>query len=101
VNTEKALEIVMDIAARWGENAEEQFPSRIKADDTDATLAEYARQPDGEVDEVELEDATTIRDLWRALETLHRVVQQRGCETFDSGVTDGKLTTLCDIAVFG
>ena len=36
-----------------------------------------------------------------ALATVEAVLAQRGCESFDPAVKDGKLTTLCDVAVFG
>jgi hypothetical protein len=42
-----------------------------------------------------------VRDLWRAIKVLHAVHEQKGCEHFDPAVTDGKLTTLMDVIVFG
>jgi hypothetical protein len=98
--TEEALETAMDIASRWGENAEERFTSRLQPDMTDEQVEEIVRMPDGEVDKFDLEDAVTIRNLWRALDVLGRVRGQKDCEHFDPACTDGKLTTLCDVVVF-
>jgi hypothetical protein len=36
-----------------------------------------------------------------ALATLAALLAQQGCEHFDAGCTDGRLTHLCDIAIFG
>jgi hypothetical protein len=36
----EALDIVIRIAARWGENAEERLPRRVRPTDTDEQLAE-------------------------------------------------------------
>ncbi len=43
-------------------------------------------------------EGALIRD---SLETLQAIRAQRGCEHFDSAVTDGRLTTLIDVIVFG
>ena len=47
---------------------------------------------------------TASPEGWRArnaLEVIEALLAQRGCEHFDSEVRDGKLTTLCDLIVFG
>jgi hypothetical protein len=36
-----------------------------------------------------------------ALATVEALLEQRGCEHLDPAVRDGKLTTFCDIAMFG
>jgi hypothetical protein len=36
-----------------------------------------------------------------AATTLRMLFDQRGCEDFDGAVEDGRLTTLCDVIVFG
>jgi len=36
-----------------------------------------------------------------ALEVITEILAQEGCEVFGVGGPDGKLTTLCDVAVFG
>jgi hypothetical protein len=40
-------------------------------------------------------------DLEDAVKTLVRILEQKGCEHFDSSVTDGTLTTLMDVVIFG
>jgi hypothetical protein len=47
---------------------------------------------------------TASPEGWRArnaLEVIKALLEQKGCEHFDSAVRDGKLTTLCDLIVFG
>lgn len=36
-----------------------------------------------------------------ALETLQMLYDQRGCDVFKAGGKDDRLTTLCDVAMFG
>lgn len=62
-----ALEIVIDIAARWGENTEEGFARRVLAEDDDATCEKLADDS-----MVEVEDVTELRNLWRAIEALNK-----------------------------
>jgi hypothetical protein len=64
VTKEEAIAIVVDIASRWGENAEEDFRVRITAEMTDEQC-EAAR-----TEWHDLEDVTEVRDLWRAIELL-------------------------------
>jgi hypothetical protein len=78
METDEALEIVMDIAARWGENAEEAFTRRVMSTDTDEDCAGIAAMPDGTVDETGLKDVKTVRNLWRALDVLHMLRKQDG-----------------------
>jgi hypothetical protein len=59
----EAVQVLVDMASRWGENAEEAFPRRIEAEDNEA---ECARLADG--DEDLLQDIGEVRDLWRAIE---------------------------------
>ena len=50
------------------------------------------------------ETDTASPEGWRcrcAIDTIKALVAQKGCETFDPAVTDGRLTTLCDLAIFG
>jgi hypothetical protein len=98
MNTAKALAIVCDMASRYGENYEEGFSRRITADDSDEACQAVVDQCAGEYD---LDDVLEIRDLWRAINTLQMVQAQEGCEHFDKAVTDGKLTSLVDVVVFG
>jgi hypothetical protein len=93
----QALSHITDIAARWAENAEEALPRRLEAADTDEACAALAE----ESGEFETTDVIEIRDVWRAIDTAHAITSQRGCEGFDPAVTDGKLTTLIDVVVFG
>lgn len=94
----EAPEIVADLAARYGENREEDVaPRRIVAEDSDETCAALA----AETGWAEPSDVIEIRDLWRALAVIANIRNQRGCEVHDPAVTDGKLTTLIDIVVNG
>jgi len=61
----EALQILVDIAGRWGENEEEKFPRRIKAEDKNIDLANMIGN-----DDYTLADAAEIRDLWRAIEVI-------------------------------
>jgi hypothetical protein len=72
-----ALDHVIAIATMWGENAEEGYPTRIKAADTDADLSHMilsCNKPDQPpcYTETDVEDAKSIRDLWLAIEVLHK-----------------------------
>ena len=58
----EAIQVLVDCASRWAENAEEAFPRRITAADTDEALRELALQS-GEP----LDAAIEIRDLWKAV----------------------------------
>ncbi len=59
----EAVQVLVDCASRWAENAEEAFPRRINADDTDDVLIQLALEvsvlPDAAIE---------IRDLWKAVE---------------------------------
>lgn len=60
----EALAHVLDIASRWGENAEEGFKARVTAEHTDeecAALADDVSEPD---------DVIEVRDLWLAIKML-------------------------------
>jgi hypothetical protein len=96
MTTERALEIVADIASRWGENQEEGFSRRLLATDTDED-AKTAAEDGGN----EPEDGIEVRDLWRAIEQVQAILKQRGCEHFDPAIDDGKLTSLCDLVIYG
>ena len=68
---EQALSIVLDVASRWGENAEEQFSRRVDADDTDEQLEEIAHAS-SEVCEYEymMDAVHEMRDIWKAIKML-------------------------------
>jgi hypothetical protein len=57
----EAVQILMDMAGRWGENAEEEFTRRINAEDTNEDLEKIT------LSKGELERAIEIRDLWMAV----------------------------------
>ena len=59
----EALPILIDMAARYGENAEEAFVRRPAPNMTDEECAELAEATDDDVS-----DVIEIRDLWRAVE---------------------------------
>ena len=93
----EALPILLDYASRWGENFEENFSERIDADMTDEQIKSLI---DPELDD--LDEAIGLRNLWRALETIRMICEQKGCEHFDPAVKeDGHLTTLMDVVIFG
>ena len=93
--TRQAIQTLIEIAARWGENREEGFDRRVDANDTDADCVAIA----GEFDQTE--DVIEVRDLWRAVEVAQSILSQRGCEHLDPAVTDGRLMTFMDIAIYG
>ena len=62
---DQALAHVIDVATRFGENAEEGFAQRVRATDSDSQCAAIA-----EASGAELEEVTLIRDLWRSVELL-------------------------------
>lgn len=62
---QEALAILLDIASRWGENAEEGFARRVTVDDTDQKCQDNADLSGAMLDEV-----TEVRDLWRAVKLL-------------------------------
>lgn len=37
----------------------------------------------------------------RTLATIEAMIAQRGCEHLDPAVKDGRLTTYCDVVIFG
>lgn len=92
----QALDLLCDVASRWGENTEEGFPKRLTGETTDEEIATLA---EGDADEIE--EMTTVRDLWRAVAYVQDIIKQRGCEHFDPAVSNGKLTSLIDIIVLG
>jgi hypothetical protein len=63
----EAIDIVCDIASRWGENAEEGLPSRIDPGMNDEQL----RALTGTIgDEYDYELAVELRNLWKAVALL-------------------------------
>jgi hypothetical protein len=53
---------------------------------------------------VAIDNDTASPEGWRArcaIDTVTALIAQRGCERFDPAVQDGRLTTLCDVIVFG
>jgi hypothetical protein len=70
--TEKqALATVIDIAARWAENAEEGFVRRIQESDDDDICRAIAEKSGALAEEV-----IEVRDLWRAIKVLSSTVKQ-------------------------
>ena len=69
-----AIEILIDMASRYGENTEEGFCRRVKASDGDADCAQiFAKSENGYA----INDIIEIRDLWRAIEVAHDFVKPR------------------------
>jgi hypothetical protein len=68
MNQQNAITHVLDIASRWGENAEEAFARRVKVQDTIEDCTENAKLSGAELFEV-----VEVRDLWRAIEALQPV----------------------------
>jgi len=100
----EALGIVADIASRWGENQEEGF-NRVQADATDDECKQIAAENEFEADEV-----LEVRNLWRAIDVVKMLLEQRGCEGWqwmdaieqhNPHNRSGKLTDMCDVIVFG
>jgi hypothetical protein len=69
VTREEALQTLISIARKWGENTEEALAGgRIHPNDTD----EYLR----DAFDVAFEQARTVRDLWRAITVLEQPKQE-------------------------
>jgi hypothetical protein len=70
----EAVQILVDISSRWGENAEEEYSRRINANDDDEALRALVNDDrvDEQIDEYRRETAIEIRDLWRAIEIANR-----------------------------
>ena len=66
---DEAIDHVIGIATMWGENAEEAYPRRITKDMTDDDLRELLKGSE-DLDQDDLEDARSIRDLWIAIDVL-------------------------------
>jgi hypothetical protein len=64
---QEALELVCDIAARWGENSEEGLPCRIDPEMTDAQIKNETGETAGGYD---YDTAIEVRDLWQAIAVL-------------------------------
>jgi len=64
---EEAITIVCDIATRWGENLEEDFPSRINATMSDVECEAIAARS---ASSYHVDDIIEVRDLWRAVALL-------------------------------
>jgi len=71
---DEALQIVIDLATRWGENAEEALPTRLTAEMTDDDLDKIVGDSDMATDDYDRETAREVRDLWRAI----AILQQKG-----------------------
>lgn len=64
-----AVDVIVDLAGRWGENAEEELPHRLSGKESDQELTDMLRgaDPQGrEPEGWEVDNAKRIRDLWRA-----------------------------------
>ena len=71
MTTNEALDTVIGIAALWGENIEEAFRFRLDAEDSDERVKEAVDyNKDGDPVPSDLEDATRVRDLWKAMKVL-------------------------------
>jgi hypothetical protein len=70
----EAVQILVDIASRWGGNAEEEFSRRISAKDTDEALQALVNDDrvSEPIDKYRRETAIEIRDLWRAIEVANQ-----------------------------
>jgi len=66
----EAIALLMDIASRWGENAEEDFVRRIKPDDTDEECERIAIDGGNDV-----EDVLEMRDLWRSVRLMAKELE--------------------------
>jgi hypothetical protein len=93
MTTKQALEILSDMASRFGENAEEGFARRVTSNDSDESCQENADKSDNDVS-----DVIEIRDLWRAIDRVQQILKQK---SFDPAITDGNLTSLCDLVIDG
>jgi hypothetical protein len=71
---QRALEVVIELASRWGEKAEGSFSRRIQASDTDGQLAEMVRRSYGKDGTLGL--ASDIRNLWRAVDVLNTMLAE-------------------------
>lgn len=60
---QEALRVLVDMAGRYGENAEEAFSRRVTSSDTDDDCKAIA-----DASEVGAAEVIEIRDLWRAIE---------------------------------
>lgn len=70
----EAVQILVDIASRWGENAEEDFARRIDASDTDEALKALVEDDkvNDQIDVYRQQTAIEIRNLWRAIEIANK-----------------------------
>lgn len=70
----EAIQVLVDCASRWGENAEEDFARRVKAGDDDKTCLRNAIESGSDPETV-----IEVRDLWRAIEVasvhLNKIVE--------------------------
>jgi hypothetical protein len=64
----QALEILLDMSGRYGENTEEGFNRRVRPDDSDAMCATLIDQGEAQTPA----DVIEIRDLWQA----HKIISQ-------------------------
>lgn len=68
-----AVQILVDCASRWGENAEEEYTRRIKTSDSIPDLEKLLTEGDRDF---LLNQAIEIRDLWRAIEVAQREINK-------------------------
>jgi hypothetical protein len=71
MTTSEAIQVLVDLAGRWGENAEEDFSRRISANDTDEDCAKIAADSQHET-----EDVLEVRDLWLAVEVASKEINK-------------------------
>ncbi len=84
MSIDEAVIILMDLAARYGENAEEIFIHRVKDTDDDETCIELAEQSQVQADEV-----IEIRDLWKAVQVAKEFLEQRERQRSDEAIDTG------------
>ena len=77
---EQAIAIVVDIASRWGENAEEELSRRVSKDDDDDACQRIADDSDEELSEI-----YELRDLWRAIDLLTKAGAPEGGVNLSDG----------------
>src|SRR5512139_2009649 len=74
----EAIQILVDVASRWGENGEEAFSRRILPTDTDADCRQIAIASAGEGESADnyYDDIIEIRNLWIAIEVAQREINK-------------------------
>lgn len=71
MEVKEALETLIDIASRWGENFEWRCVRRIEPDETDEACAKVAEDSGWDP-----EDVIEVRDLWRAIVVVNQFIKE-------------------------